>query len=454
MAKRLWSLGADQGGGGLDEAILRFTVGDDPTLDAELLPHDCLASAAHVRMLERIGILSGEELVDLVGALREAYALSCARALPIAVEQEDGHTALEMFLTERLGDVGRKVHTGRSRNDQVIAAVRLFVREQLLELSDSTLGLALVCTDLGSTYAKVPMPGYTHTRRGMPSSVGQYFFAVAEGLFRDLETFHAPMRIAARSALGSASGYGVPVDLDRGYVAELLGLAAVDHNTIYVQNTRGRLEALVLTALHQLALTLGRMSNDLIWLSSEAYGFFALPALLTTGSSIMPQKRNPDVLELVRALPASMLGRYVEVTGVVDGLAPGYHRDLQRVKGPLMAGLREMADVLLVVQKTLPQLEVNEARCLAHMSPEIFATDRVYAKVREGQPFRAAYLEVKAEDNAGHVEEVPEDMLAHRNHIGVPGSDQGEWLRCIAEEARKSMSAHRAGAEKARSLLA
>lgn len=435
----------------VDEAVLEFTVGDDPVLDRELLPYDCLASAAHATMLREMGLLEAEELEQLLSALRVAYARSSAGTFVILPNQEDAHTALEAFLVERAGEAGLKIHTGRSRNDQVIQALRLLLRERVLGIAERGLEFAEQLIRSHSLHHQTLMPGYTHTRQAMPSTVGQLFGAAAEGVIRDLPALIHPLRDASRAALGSASGYGVPLPMLRHRIPELLGLDGLDGNTLFIQNTRGRLESSVLFALHQMSITQSRLSADLILFSSEAFRFFQLPTALTTGSSIMPQKRNPDVLELIRALPATMLGRYVEVTGTLHGLGSGYHRDLQRTKGPLLAGLAEMARALVLLTTAVREMEVDEATSDAALDPAIFATDHVYRRVREGAPFRTAYQEVKGLEPSP-IEK--REILGSRTHVGAPGTDQSQFLRELLETTASEFAGFRSGASKAIALLA
>ncbi|MCA9726577.1 MAG: argininosuccinate lyase [Candidatus Eisenbacteria bacterium] len=472
---RLW----DADGVDPDESLLAFTVGDDPVWDLQLLPFDCLASAAHARMLCEIGVIAPAELEPVLAALREARAESLAGRFRILPEHEDGHTALELFLVERAGEAGRRIHTGRSRNDQVIAALRLLVRERLVGLAARVADLAESLLTRSAEERTTPLPGYTHTRQAMPSTVGQLLAGVAEGLVHDLELFPGPLHWAHRSALGSGSGYGVPLPLDRERVAELLGLDDVDVNTVQVQNTRGKLEAATLGVLHQVSLTLGRFAADLVWFSSEAFGYFRLPVRLTTGSSIMPQKRNPDLFELARAVPASMLGRYVEVTATLHGLPAGYHRDLQRTKPPVLAGLREARALVEVMTTAVAGLEVDRAACAAALRDEIFATDRVYDLVRQGIPFRDAYRRVKeasatgsgspehsdprsqgdadaplrAGDPALQARVPTADFLASRTHLGAPGTEQEPLIRDRLRSAVAALDPYVTGIETARRSL-
>ncbi|MCB9464402.1 MAG: argininosuccinate lyase [Candidatus Eisenbacteria bacterium] len=434
----------------VDQAVLEFTVGEDPVLDKELLPFDCIASAAHARVLEEMDLFEGDEFERISAALREAFAKSINGEIPIPIEQEDAHTALESFLVSKVGEAGLKIHTGRSRNDQVIQALRLLVRERLLELADRCSELVEELIEAHHLHHRTLMPGYTHTRQAMPSTVGQLFGAAAEGAIRDLETLALPLAKTNRAALGSASGYGVPLPMLRKRIPELLGLDSLDANTLFVQNTRGHLESSAIFSLHQMAITQSRFAADLILFSSEAFQFFQLPVAITTGSSIMPQKRNPDVLELIRALPASMLARYVEVTGTLHGLGSGYHRDLQRTKGPLLVALAEMARVLVLLRTTVREIEVNDSACEAALDPSIFATDHVYRMVLDGTPFRTAYQAVKKEPPASLEKR---DILDGRTHVGAPGTDHSAAFRDLLSSVGSGLERFRRGAAEARLLV-
>ncbi len=443
---RLWQTATTT----VDQAIAAFTVGDDPALDQQLLPYDCLASAAHAAMLARAGVLTESERKSLTAALAEARIQALAGTLVIAPEQEDAHTALEAFLTQRLGDLGKAIHTARSRNDQVIMALKLLVRERVLAVAAGTGALVEALVARGAEERSTLMPGYSHTRQAMPSSFGQLLFATAESLVGDAGALLVPLELANRSAAGSAAGYGVPLVLDRDVARAALGMSALELNTLHAQQSRGKLEAAVLFALHQLSLTLSRFAADLIWFSSEAFGFVRLPDPLTTGSSIMPQKKNPDLLELVRQMSAGMLGRYTEITASLHGLTSGYHRDLQRTKGPLLRALQEAVAGLSVVRLAVEGIEVDRERCTQALRDEILATDRVYARVRQGEAFRDAYRRVKEGDTTAID---PTTLLAARAHAGAPGSDQSMALRQTWDTFARRLAPVSAAAAKAWALL-
>jgi len=429
--RRLWDKGEP-----LDERVRRFTVGRDPELDLRLVPFDCLGSAAHAVMLEEIGVLTREEREGLVRELAAIAEDARAGRFVIPPELEDGHTAIESRLTERLGDAGRKIHTGRSRNDQVIAALRLFAREELLTQWALVLETAESLLDLADEHREVAVPGYTHTRQAMTSTMGHLFHAHAEGLLDAVPWLETAFSHADRSPLGSASGYGVALPLDRRRVAELLRFNALQRNTLAVQNDRGKTEWLVLGAALGPVTDLGRLAADLIWFSSEEPGFVRLSGAVTTGSSIMPQKRNPDGLELMRAGAARLRARHAEIAAVFGALPSGYHRDLQATKEPFVEGMVGATDLLAVARPVLEGLEVDAERCRAALLPSTAATDEVYRRVAEGVPFRTAYREV-AEDPQDSVTVDPAKAWRLRTHEGAPGAlDTGPERERLAEAGR------------------
>ncbi|MCK5688904.1 argininosuccinate lyase [Myxococcota bacterium] len=436
-------------GQNIDAVVEAFTVGEDPILDLELLPFDCLASAAHAYGLKKANLLTDTDFGRLLPALQKAFTQTTNREWEIKRQQEDGHTALEEFLVGEVGDAGKRIHTGRSRNDQVIAATRLYIRSILLDVAEQALALSSELIKRGHKEVKTLMPGYTHTRQAMPSTVGQLFFSVAEGLIRDVQSFEPALQMASRSALGSASGYGVPLPLQREEVAVRLGLS-LDINSIYIQNTRGKLEQLTLFALSQLTQTLGRFATDMLIFSSEAFGYFSLPEALTTGSSIMPQKRNPDLLELCRAVPASMNARLNEVSGITQGLGAGYHRDLQRVKKPTLEALAEVQAVLAVMSKATQEVEVHRDKCSEALRPEIYATDEAIALVQGGMPFRDAYATIK---KSGAKAMSEDEVFEPRRYLGGAGSDQSEILGEFIAQQRVRLEPFVMGAEKAKNIF-
>ena len=413
---RLWERGE-----AVDERVARFTAGRDPEVDLALVPFDALASAAHATMLAEIGVLPAAELPAVKRELAAIAGEARAGRFVIDPADEDGHTAIENRLVDRLGDVGRRIHTGRSRNDQVLAALRLFAREALVAVLGETLATAELLADLAERHREVSVAGYTHARQAVPSTLGFLFAAHAEGLADAVPWLQTAFAHADRSPLGSAAGYGVPLPLDRPRVAELLGFARPQGNTLAVQNDRGKSEWLVLGAALTPVLDAARLAADLIWFAGDELGYVRLAPAVTTGSSIMPQKRNPDVLELIRAGAARLRSRHAEIAAVFGPLTSGYHRDLQLTKEPFLEGMRAAADLVAALQPVLATLTVDAERCRAAMTRAIGATDEVFRRVAAGEPFRDAYRAVAA-DPAGAVTGDPTESWRLRTHLGAPGA--------------------------------
>jgi argininosuccinate lyase len=423
---RLWDRGES-----LDEAILRLTVGRDPELDLVLVPWDCLASIAHATMLESIGILTSEELNSVRKELAQIADEARQGTFSIELADEDGHTAIESRLTAKLGEAGRKIHTGRSRNDQVIAALRLWGRQALLDQMAGTITIADRLLDLADEHRETTVPGYTHTRQAMPTTMGHHFGAWAENLIDNFPWLETAFHHINRSPLGSASGFGVGLPLDREMVSELLAFERMQVNTLAVQNDRGKTESLVMAAAVATATDLGRLAADLIWYSSEAFGFIQLAPAITTGSSIMPQKRNPDVLELIRAGAARLRSRQAESGAIYGGLTAGYHRDLQLTKEPFLEGMKSLLDMLTALRPVLDGLTVDVDRCRNAVLPSTGATDAVYAKVEAGASFRGAY---KAQASSQSTDALDPEAWRRRTHPGAPGAaDLGQLRDRLAE---------------------
>ncbi len=427
--------------------MLRLTVGRDPELDLRLVPWDCLASAAWAEMLAGIGVLSDEECLALVTELRAIAADARAGTFVIELEQEDGHTAIENRLRQRLGEAGDKIHTGRSRNDQVLAALRLWGRSALLDQVDGLLAVAGRLLDLADAHRETSLPGYTHTRQAMATTLGHHFAAWADNLLDGQPWLRLAFDHLDRSPLGAGSGFGTALPLDRQRVADRLGFAGLQSNTLAVQNDRGKSEYLALAAAAAVATDLGRLAGDLIWYSSDELGFIRLGSAITTGSSIMPQKRNPDVLELIRAGAARLRSRQAEVGAVYGPLLAGYQRDLQLTKEPFLEGMQSLPDMLAAFAAVLGGLEVDVERCRRAVLPTTGATDAVYRRVAEGVPFRQAYRQAAAGEAPAAEEESAESWRS-RKHAGAPGGlslDEShgrlaaarDWL----EERRKAAAA-------------
>lgn len=381
----------------LNGEVESFTVGNDPVLDRALVKYDCLGSIAHAKMLGKIGLLPEDEVLQLVDELENIIELDSRGEFEILPEQEDCHTAIEQHLTETLGDVGKKIHTGRSRNDQVVTALRLFYKDELSGLRSAVEGFNKAAQQFAYDYNDIPMPGYTHTRKAMPSSVKMWIEAFISGMQDNQKLLKTAYDLVNQSPLGTGAGYGVPLDLDREFTAKEMGFARVQENPIAVQNSRGKYESTILHACSQVMADLNRMATDLILFSEPDFGYFDLPAELCTGSSIMPQKKNPDVFELVRAKYHQILGWQTQIQSMTANLISGYHRDLQLTKEPVMRGLEVTTGSIKIMTSALSQVSVNRERCENAMTEELYATERAYKLVREGVPFRDAYRKISEE---------------------------------------------------------
>jgi argininosuccinate lyase len=417
-ARTLWGSGK-----GLARSLLNHTAADDRPWDARLLRWDVLGSLGHIEGLRAARLLGVREHARLRQALRRALAAVDAGRLVVRENQEDVHTAVEDWLTRRLPGVGERLHTGRSRNDQVACDLRLYLKDRLLALHALALDGAEALLVFGRKHQRVLWPGYTHQRRAMPSSVGLWAGAYAEGLLDTVESLAAVWALVDRSPLGSAAGYGVPLPLRRETVAKALGFGGLDRNVATVQGGRGKVEAAALFWCVQLGHDLGRLAQDVILYSAEEYGYLVLPAELATGSSIMPHKRNPDLFELTRGRAAALEGDLAAVLHLRAKLTGGYHRDFQLLKEPLMRGLDRAEAILAATAEALPRLSVDRERCAAALAGGTLATDEVMRRVEAGSPFRTAYREVAAAIRRGETFDAPPHsrLVARRRSTGGLG---------------------------------
>lgn len=399
-SKRLWDKGT-----ALDQAVHRFTVGEDPIWDRHLVHWDCLGSAAHAQTLFRAGLLTQVELAELLAGLAEIDTLDQQGRFEIPGELEDCHTAIEAHLTRSCAGAGEKIHTGRSRNDQVATAMRLFMRHQALHWLDLLAGFIDAALQRIDRDGDVPMPGYTHMRRAMPSSIGQWLHAHAEAALEQMQATLDLLNRLDSCPLGTGAGFGVPVSFDRQYTADLLGFSRVQRSPIDVQNSRGRMEKYFVRVAADIAAMLDKLACDLLLFSTAEFGFFSLPSELTTGSSIMPQKQNPDVLELLRAYGARAAVRVAEVQAIGEKLPSSYHRDLQMTKPPTIRAALDTTDVLGIAVRVLDGLRLHQDRLQAAMHPELYATHAALALALQGTPFRTAYRKVAAEVAAGRFDD-------------------------------------------------
>ncbi len=378
----------------LDPRVLRFTVGDDRYWDSHLLRFDVLGSLGHIEGLRASGLLTVRDHARLRAGLRRALEAIASGRLTIGADQEDAHSAVEHWLTRRIGKAGERLHTGRSRNDQIACDLRLFLKDRLSMVGYGALSSIAALLEFANRHQKVLWPGYTHTRRAMPSSAGLWAGAIAEALLDTLETLPALWGQVDRSPLGSAAGYGTPLPLDRSAAARALGFRGVENNVAAVQHGRGKLEAAALFWCVQLGHDVSRFASDVILWTAEEYGWLRLPASLATGSSIMPQKRNPDLLELARARAAALEGDLAAVLALRGKLTSGYHRDFQLIKEPLIRGLGRALELFGIAGLVVPRLEVDAARARDAVRGDLLATDEALRRVAQGTPFRSAYREV------------------------------------------------------------
>jgi len=425
--KKLWQTKTD-----LDATVEAYTVGNDPELDTRLLRYEVYGSLAHAAGLTKIGVLTKKEYADVRTALTKLH--DRPKAFAVTREQEDIHTAVEQHLTNKLGDVGAKIHAGRSRNDQVQVDLRLFIKDRLLALHARAGDAAAAWADFGARRQGTTIPGYSHLQRAMPTTVGHWAASHAEALRDGQRALRFAFDEADASPLGSAAGYGVMLPLDRAYVAKLLGFSRVQRNTLRVQSCRPRLEAAVLSSLTLLARDLGVLAWDLSLFTTAEFGFLTLSDSFTTGSSIMPQKKNPDVVELTRARAALFPGWLNQVLAI-GALPSGYHRDYQLTKGPLFAALDAMALMLDVAARLPAALSVNPARCAAAVTEDLLATHRAVALVREGVPFRAAYRTVAESARARTGAPRPVTDVPLPGYPGAPG--RPDWTGAAADAARE-----------------
>ncbi len=386
---KLWDKGVD-----LDKAVEAFTVGKDPELDNVLIPYDCKASIAHARMLGEMGYLENNEVGKLVMELENIITLHREDNFTIKVSQEDCHTAIEEYLVEQLGDVGKKIHTARSRNDQVLTALRLYYKEALQEIIDLGEGWIKVLGKFGEENYDVSFPGYTHMQKAMPSSMAMWAGAYVDGMKDDLSMLKSVAKLIDQSPLGSAAGYGVPIKIDKEMTAKEMGFDRVQNNPIYCQLSRGKFELSILHGLGQIMLTINRLASDLILYSMTEFGYISLPEEFCTGSSIMPQKKNPDVLELLRGSYHIISGYETQVKGLTANLISGYNRDIQLSKEPIMQGINLGIDCFKISAAVIEALKVNKDICDAAMTDELFETEKAYKLVEKGIPFREAYRQV------------------------------------------------------------
>ncbi|MCU6768715.1 argininosuccinate lyase [Barnesiella propionica] len=423
MAQKLWEKNIQ-----VDHEIEKYTVGKDREMDMYLAPFDVLGSIAHITMLQSIGLLTGEELDTLTNELRNIYRSIETGAFEIEEGVEDVHSQVELMLTRKLGDMGKKIHSGRSRNDQVLVDLKLFIRDEIKSVVGLVNNLFNVLISQSERYKHILMPGYTHLQIAMPSSFGLWFGAYAESLTDDLTVLQAAYRVSNRNPLGSAAGYGSSFPLNRSLTTTLLGFDSMDYNVIYAQMGRGKTEKIVASALASIASTLSKLAFDACMFNSQNFGFIKLPAEFTTGSSIMPHKKNPDVFELTRAKCNKLQSLPYQITLISNNLPSGYFRDLQIIKEAFLPSFDELKDCLRMTTLMMERIEVNEHILNDDRYKYIFSVEEVNRLTREGIPFRDAYRQVGLEIEAGLFEPRKEVHHTHEGSIGNPCNGEIENL--------------------------
>ena len=435
MAQKLWEKNVQ-----VDHEVDIFTVGKDREMDLYLAKYDVLGSMAHITMLESIGLLTKEELNVLLAELRNIYAVADRGEFIIEEGIEDVHSQVELMLTRRLGDMGKKIHSGRSRNDQVLLDLKLFTRSQIQELVELVSGLFDVLISQSNRYKDVLLPGYTHLQVAMPSSFGLWFGAYAESLVDDLQLMQAAYRICNRNPLGSAAGYGSSFPLNRQMTTDLLGFDSLDYNVVYAQMGRGKMERTVAFAMAGIAATLSKLAFDACMFNSQNFGFIKLPDQFTTGSSIMPHKKNPDVFELTRAKCNKLQGLPQQIILISNNLPSGYFRDLQIIKEVFLPAFDEVKDCLRMVTHMMREVKVNEHILDDDKYALLFSVEEVNRRVLAGMPFRDAYKQVGLDIEAGKF--VPSKSVNH-THEGSIGNLCNEPIAAMMRSVIGSFSFER-----------
>ncbi|MCH5176009.1 MAG: argininosuccinate lyase [Prevotellaceae bacterium] len=412
----------------MTEEIEKFTVGRDREMDLYLAKYDVLGSMAHITMLQSIDLLTKDELQVLLKELKAIYEQVERGEFVIEEGVEDVHSQVEMMLTQRLGDIGKKIHSGRSRNDQVLVDLKLFIRDQIKELAGLVKNLFDELITQSNRYKDVLMPGYTHLQVAMPSSFGLWFGAYAEGLVDDMQYLQAAWKITNRNPLGSAAGYGSSFPLNRQMTTDLLGFDSMDYNVVYAQMGRGKTERNVAFSMASIAGTLAKLAFDACMFNSQNFGFVKLPADCTTGSSIMPHKKNPDVFELTRAKCNKLQALPVTITMIMNNLPVGYFRDLQIIKEAFLPAFNELKDCLQMAAYIINKMEVNEHILDNPIYDPMFSVEEVNRLAREGMPFRDAYKKVGLDIEAGNFTPNKDIHHAHEGSIGNLCNDKIQLL--------------------------
>ena len=418
----------------VDKDIERYTIGRDREMDLYLAPFDVLGSMAHITMLESIGLLTKEELDILLREMKLIYRDACEGRFEIEEGIEDVHSEVELLLTRRLGDIGKKIHSGRSRNDHVLIDLKLYMRHEIESVVEAVKGLFDMLQTQSERYKHVLMPGYTHLQVAMPSSFGLWFGAYAESLVDDIQVLQAAYRVVNRNPLGSAAGYGSSFPLRRQMTTDLLGFDTMAYNVVYAQMGRGKTERIVAQALGGIAATIGKLAFDACMFSSQNFGFIKLHDAFTTGSSIMPHKKNPDVFELTRAKCNKLQGVPEQIMLITSNLPSGYFRDLQIIKEVFLPTFDELKDILRMVTLMMEHITVNEHILDDTRYDLMFSVEEVNRLATEGMPFRDAYKKVGLDIEAGRFTPVKEVHHTHEGSIGnLCTAEIRALMECVLE---------------------
>ncbi|MCC8152988.1 MAG: argininosuccinate lyase [Tannerellaceae bacterium] len=432
MAQKLWEKNVQ-----VDKEVEIFTVGKDREMDLYLAKYDVLGSIAHITMLESIGLLTCKELDSLQAELKKIYWLAEKGEFIIEEGVEDVHSQVELMLTRTLGDTGKKIHSGRSRNDQVLLDLKLFTRAKIQEIVELTYNLFDVLLDQSTRYKNVLLPGYTHLQVAMPSSFGLWFGAYAESLADDLQLMSAAYKICNRNPLGSAAGYGSSFPLNRQMTSDLLGFDSMNYNVVYAQMGRGKMERTVSFALAGIAATLSKLAFDACMYNSQNFGFIKLPDQFTTGSSIMPHKKNPDVFELTRAKCNKIQALPQQITLITNNLPSGYFRDLQIIKEVFLPAFDELKDCIRMVTYMMKEVKVNNETLEDPKYTLLFSVEEVNRLVLSGVPFRDAYKQVGLDIEAG---QFTPDVKIHHTHEGSIGNLYNDHISVLMQKVMDSFA--------------
>jgi argininosuccinate lyase len=432
MSVKIWDKGFS-----VNEQVEKFTVGHDRELDLFLAKYDVLGSLAHTRMLQSIGLLTAEELEKIQTELKAIYHAAEAGKFEIEPDVEDVHSQVELLLTRQLGDVGKKIHSGRSRNDQILLDLKLFARDEIHQVVCLVAQFIDVLLSQSNRYKNALMPGYTHLQVAMPSSFGLWFGAYAESLCDDLQLMLSAWKITNRNPLGSAAGYGSSFPLNRQMTTDLLGFDSMDYNVIYAQMGRGKMERVVATALASVAATLSKMAFDACLFNSQNFNFVKLPKEYTTGSSIMPHKKNPDIFELIRAKCNKIQASPQQIIMIANNLPSGYFRDLQIIKEIFIPLFDDMKQSLNMAIQIVQKMEVNEHILDDSRYDSIFSVEEVNRLAREGMPFRDAYKTVGIAIENGNF---TANKTIHHTHEGSMGNLCNEQIEQLKETVLKDFT--------------